>query len=179
MVALLGVPRWGFHLAVTALAGWLLWSASFPGSDFFSATAAGFGLCLAAVVWLVKLVLSVRRRSLSWWFAVAPIGALAVVALLAVDAPLQARWELSRPAFEAAVQDPAPDVGSRIGLYEIISVEPIPGGVLFYEAHGAFLDDAGFAYLPGGPTPELENGGFESPRYHHLGGPWYAFTASW
>ncbi|MBM7785503.1 hypothetical protein [Tenggerimyces flavus] len=66
-----------------------------------------------------------------------------------------------------------------MGSYEVIRVETVPGGVLFYEANGNLFDDAGFAYLPGGPTPELENGGFESPNYRHLGGPWYAFTASW
>lgn len=45
-----------------------------------------------------------------------------------------------------------------------------PGGAIFYEAHRAGFDDAGFAYL---------NGPLESPRFSHLGGPWYSWSATW
>jgi hypothetical protein len=48
-----------------------------------------------------------------------------------------------------------------------------------YEATGDFLDDAGFAYLPDGPDPELGNGSFEVPQFVHLSGDWYSFTSSW
>jgi len=55
----------------------------------------------------------------------------------------------------------------------------VPGGAVFYEEHGVFIDDAGFAYLPDGPTDGLSSVGFENPQFHHLGGPWYRWTASW
>src|SRR5919108_100061 len=48
-----------------------------------------------------------------------------------------------------------------------------------WTTHWEVIDDAGFAYLPDGPDPALEAGWFESPDFHHLGGPWYAWTASW
>lgn len=71
---------------------------------------------------------------------------------------------------------PAP---STFGSYRIIAAYHVPGGVVFQERNGNLFDDAGFAYLPGGPTPDLENGSFESPIFRHLGGAWYSWTASW
>ncbi|MGY0002335.1 hypothetical protein [Micromonospora sp. I033] len=50
---------------------------------------------------------------------------------------------------------------------------------MFYEANGYLIDDAGFAYLPDGPSPDLETPDFESPVFKHLGGAWYSWTASW
>jgi hypothetical protein len=128
-----------------------------------------------------------RDRRPSWWFAVAPAGAVLVVATLATAAPLQVRWELSQPQFDAAVQEMTRDKPdeiavtdtARIGLYEVTYVTSVEGGILFYEANGSLFDDAGFAYLPNGPSPQMESGDFEDPAFQHLGGPWYAFTASW
>jgi hypothetical protein len=72
-----------------------------------------------------------------------------------------------------------PDVPSRIGGYEIHGAESVADrGVLSYEATGAFIGDAGFARLPGGPTPAVV-AGMDTPRFRHLGGPWSAFTAGW
>lgn len=67
----------------------------------------------------------------------------------------------------------------RLGLYQVTSVWRVEAGVLFYEKTGALSDDAGFAYLPDGPSPDVENGLFESPRFRRLGEGWYAWTASW
>lgn len=52
-------------------------------------------------------------------------------------------------------------------------------GVVFYDSVGAFIDDAGFAYLPDGPSPDMANGSFENPQWFALGNHWYAWTASW
>jgi hypothetical protein len=99
------------------------------------------------------------------------------------------RWAASRDAFAAIVAGhPIPPAGSewtpltvpdRLGSYHIISASWVPGGAIFYEAHGNVFDDAGFAYLPGGPTAELDTVSFEGPRFRHLGGGWYRWTAGW
>ncbi|MGI8686105.1 MAG: hypothetical protein ACR2MO_13635 [Acidimicrobiales bacterium] len=67
----------------------------------------------------------------------------------------------------------------RLGSFEITHIDKVDNGLLFYEQTGNLFDDAGFAYLPAGPTPDLESGGFESPQFRSLGGGWYAWTASW
>ncbi|MET8832977.1 hypothetical protein ABZV78_03545 [Micromonospora sp. NPDC004540] len=113
-----------------------------------------------------------------------------VLALLVAGAPLQARWAMSRGAFEqvvATLPTTSPVSGewssvpvpSRIGAYRITAAYPVPGGVVFHDANGYLIDDAGFAYLPQGPTPDLKTPDFESPVFKHLGGAWYSWTASW
>ncbi|WP_157728160.1 hypothetical protein [Actinopolymorpha singaporensis] len=181
------VPRWRFHLVVTLLTGCLLWAVSVPGAVLPAGYFVLLGLCAAAVIWAARLVIALRNRTPSWSFAVAPIGALIVLVLVVMTVPLQMRWGLSKPAFDAVVEDAAlatseqVDIrkASWIGLYHISRVTRVPGGFVFYEANGSLFDHAGFAYLPDGPTPRLENGSFESPTFRHLGGPWYTFTASW
>jgi hypothetical protein len=54
----------------------------------------------------------------------------------------------------------------------------VPEGLIIFDRDGAFMDDAGFAYLPNGEFPP-GNGAFESPDFRALGGGWYAFTSSW
>ena len=81
--------------------------------------------------------------------------------------------------------EPSPDayppdlpVPKTLGSYRITLASRVIGGVIFHEIHGAFLNDAGFAYLPGGPTAQ-PYGDLQSPAFVHLSGPWYAWTASW
>jgi hypothetical protein len=188
-----------FHAALLVSVLALLWARSVPGSALAEGLAAAAALGLVVLVWFgrgVTYLIARRRRRArrgAAGFLVAPaVGALALV-LVALDTPLHARWALSRGAFEDVVEaGPAssPDaVGAdrwqgieapdRIGLYRITSVSRVGEAVIFWEAHGAFIDDAGFAYLPDGPDPALEAGWFESPTFHHLGGPWYTWTASW
>jgi hypothetical protein len=104
-----------------------------------------------------------------------------VLALLFLDAPLEARWALSRSAFEDVVEVPGErgsvDQPQRIGLYQIRRVSRVGDALIFYEQSGAFINEAGFAYLPDGREPV--NGAFESPVFEHLGGSWYTWTASW
>jgi hypothetical protein len=61
----------------------------------------------------------------------------------------------------------------------VLGAERVPQGVIFEEANGGLVDDSGFAWLPHGPDPSMENGSFERPEFRHLSGPWYAWTASW
>jgi hypothetical protein len=178
------------HLLLVLPALLLLWAESTPGVMFFAWVGAIGALLVPSVVWFVWLVRRVRRRRWSWWLPVAPAGGCLVLALVLAGAPLDARWAVSRGAFAAQVksfpaapvgaQDWVPmDVPGRLGLYHVTAAYRVPGGVVFYESNGALFDDAGFAYLPGGPSETLADGSFESPQFRHLDGPWYAWTASW
>jgi hypothetical protein len=137
---------------------------------------------------LLAYVLAARRNSAAGrarWLLLAPAAGVLALALITADVRLQVRWNVSRSAFEDVVDEAMRDEDyaslqhGRLGLYRVGEVYRQGEAVIFYERTGALGDDAGFAYLPDGPFPELENGGFERPRFRHLGGPWYAWTASW
>ncbi|MGK5741660.1 hypothetical protein [Micromonospora sp. URMC 103] len=182
---------WAAHLVGVFGAAILLWAFSVPG---FSVILAGVGLtvlAMSALIWTVGAQLSHSAgRTFPWWLPVAPVLAVVTVVLLVTRAPLHLRWELSRGPFQAVVDDLPPPEGTtggrsyvtvpeRIGTYRITSARHVPGGVIFFEANGAFFDDAGFAYLPDGPTGGMADGSFETPRFAALGDGWYRFTASW
>jgi type IV secretory pathway protease TraF len=99
--------------------------------------------------------------------------------------PLRARWTASRPAFEAAVDEAMADAdGSSsesrpIGLYHVTSTSRHGDAVIFTERTGAYEDNAGFAYLPDGPVPVLEDEAMDGTVFRHLDGRWYSWTASW
>ncbi|WP_344619696.1 hypothetical protein [Dactylosporangium salmoneum] len=182
---------WAFHLVVVAAAGGLLWSLSYPGSNFLLMALSGLAAFVVACVWLFWTAIYLARHAGKWrkWFLIGPVIGVLTLALLCTGAPSKMRWAASRNAFAAIVAGhPIPPPGSewqqftvprRLGSYSIIGADWVPGGAVFYEAHGSFFDDAGFAYLPGGPTTELDTGWFEGPRFRPLGGGWYSWTASW
>jgi hypothetical protein len=169
----------------------VLWSFSYPGVHFLGVIISFWLVAVVGAIWAVRTIcyLFARRAGTHTgnanWFFVAPAGALILTLLLGVHAPLKLRWELAKADFErtiADLSDKPPGLWwetSRIGTYEIINVEKVKGGVIFHESAGAGFDDAGFAYLPYGPTPDLENTGFENPQWRALGDGWYAWTASW
>jgi hypothetical protein len=180
--------QWFFHGVIAILGALLLWSHSVPGVIILLEAGVGLALLVMVVIWACWVVVAViRRRRWRREFALAPAIGILIVALLAADVPLQVRWALSRGSFARTVSslssgpgaDSYVDAPTRIGTYRITSVESVPGGFLFYEANGLLFDDAGFAYLPNGPSADLENTNFESPNFTHLGGPWYSWTASW
>ncbi|MEU4713265.1 hypothetical protein AB0F73_06325 [Micromonospora purpureochromogenes] len=181
---------WAAHAVGGCGALILLWAFSVPGFSVIVALTGLTVLALAAVLWTVGAQLSHRAgRTWPWWLLVAPLLAAVTLTLLLTRAPLHSRWELSRGAFETVVARlPEPtaatrfdrvEAPARIGSYRIRTAYLVPGGVIFYESNGAFFNDAGFAYLPGGPSPSLQNGSFESPMFWPLGGGWYGWTASW
>jgi hypothetical protein len=176
-------PRWWFHsfLAVAALA--LLWSQSVPGDDFFWLII-GLGMWVVmGIVWLILCLVGGGRPR--WWLFVAPAMAASVIALVLVDIPIKVRFELSRADFDTAVaalpRDTRTGSGAgSVGSYDITHWSKVRGGVILHDSNSSGVtNDAGFAYLPEGPTPDLENGNFESPQFTALGGGWYAWTASW
>lgn len=176
-------------LALAALA--LIWSQSVPGDDLLWLMIGLAGWLVMGIIWLVRLILCLEgggrpRR----WLAVAPVMAFAVLAMIVADVPIKARFELSRADFDAAVAqipsdtrssgDSSSEATGRIGSYEITSWWRARDGVILNEANGSGMaNDAGFAYLPDGPTPRLANSNFENPQFTSLGDGWYAWTASW
>lgn len=184
-------PRRLFHGTLVPPALGLLWSFSVPGvmADLSLASQAMLGIaCVVWIAWLAGYVLARRKRErtvTARWFLVAPAAGVMVFALMYFNAPLRARWHLSRASFASisrqALNEPSfsSNAPQRIGLYDVTIVHKRGAAVIFYEGNGSLSDDAGFAYLPDGPFPELENSNFERPEFRHLGGPWYAWTASW
>jgi hypothetical protein len=188
-------PHHWFHLALVPPTLLLLWSVSVPGISWTAYVVGQFVLTLAALVWIVRCAGHAvawhrgRREGRAAWIVVSPVCAVLTASLVVTDVPLRARWEASEDAFDEFVATlpeagpsqewrPLPPPG-RLGWYDIRDVRQIGEAVILWEASGAFSDDAGFAFLPEGPFPELESGSFENPTFEHLGGPWYAWTASW
>ena len=171
-----------FHGLCLLVAGVVLWSATVPGGTVLGLLVGIFGTALLALAWFVRLVLAVYRRTADRRFAVGPAGGVLLLVLLLVGAPLQARWAVSRGAFEDAVREERrlaqPGEVERIGAYRVISIEQVGGGTVFMLASTGFLD-AGFAHLPAGPAPVLAADRFEAPEFVPLGGGWYRWTSSW
>lgn len=173
-------PSETFHLALVGPTLVLLLTTSVPTGDFLTWLVAWLALGAGAVVWAARvgcyLVARVRRtaQGTPLWLLVAPVAGTAVLALVALDAPLRARWMASRPAFEAAVASGELDEG-RNGWFEIEAVSREGDAVTFREAHTGMFTTGGFLYLPDGPpSPDPLD---EWSEYRHLGGPWYAWTS--
>lgn len=187
-------PRWWFHAVVGAATLALLHAASVPSWNLVLAVAAGSVLLAAAAVWAIRgATYALERRegrppARARWFLVAPVGAVVVVGILAAEAPLQLRWELSRPAFERALAAVADDttggrrdagITGRLGLYHVTASVADGDAVYFVERYGGFLDDVGFAHLPDGPASATADPAFEGIEVRPIGGDWYTWTASW
>ncbi|MFC4997224.1 hypothetical protein ACFPIJ_05230 [Dactylosporangium cerinum] len=176
-----------FHLVVVAVAGAVLWSSSYPGWHVSLLVVSGFASVVVACGWLA-LILYVAGATGRWrrWFLVGPVVGGLTMVLFCTGTPLKLRWAANRDAFAAVIAGhPIPPPGSAqqdftvpryLGSYIIEGASWVPGGAIFLEDQGTFLDLAGFAYLPGGPTAELNTGWLVRPSFHHLGGGWYTWT---
>lgn len=184
-----------FHGLATVAALAYLWAFSVPGTMWEVWMGASAAAMVLVAIWLLMAVRYWwwHRRSnaagRARWFLLAPLGGVLLGLLLGYDVSLRIRFAHARPAFErvAFATEPSSDleeseafgVPGRFGSYEISYAFVQGEAVIFYERNGAFINDAGFAYLPDGPFPELGDGGWEAPQFRHLMGPWYAWTASW
>lgn len=189
--ALIDPPRSVFHAVLGLLGVGLMWVVSLPGVPLVPLMGLGWLVALGALIWAIKLAVHGRRchrgdtPAAGRWFLLAPAGGLLVVAVLVSGLAFDARWAVSRASFnEAAIAatDPARSTTApgRVGLYRVLG-EPlvIDDGVFFHHPlGGGVFDDAGFAYLPGGPTPEVE-ASFESLRVQQIEGSWYRWWSSW
>ncbi|MFZ0322815.1 MAG: hypothetical protein WAN48_01655 [Actinomycetes bacterium] len=184
----LGAPRRWFHGALFLVCLAVCWAASVPGGLVLPFLLAVVGLLILGVVWLVRLILWLMSKQRPLWpFLIAPAVVLLLVGLVWFDVPLRARFELSRPAMTAFVQDHSTEVGGsqRVGLYEVIGwksrgagmVLPVGDGMLGLELPG-LMDDNVFAYLPDGPA-SLSEPGSGTRVVLSLGHDWYTWTQSW
>jgi hypothetical protein len=171
----------GYVVAVGLLLG-AAWGASFPGSDEVLELLLGWFCCLSLGAWGLVAFFVVRsnprpgrRTSAAWLGAgLAICLCLALVfGLVRTDALLRLRFDLSRDAFSAAVQDGQPErlCDASIGLYTVEYVlDASDGTVLFYIPESQMLARVcGFAHtgdrrLADRWGPELD-----------LGGGWWSF----
>jgi hypothetical protein len=124
----------------------------------------------------------VRRRpttsQIAAWLAL-PVIVLAAAIAVALDAPMRARFELSRPAMDSAAQDVLsgrrdPQTIDRIGLWEVERSERARGTFRFLVKESGLFDPVGFAYSPRGRPPN-----FSEDSYWHVSGPWYVWEEGW
>jgi len=185
-------PGWRFY-AITAAGGFgLLWSVSYPLGHVLWFVYSTWWLVACAIVWLVRLANYVRARRTAthsgrWWpFGVAPIGGALVLGLMALGAPLSARWSTSEPAFDARADQLAAkaakiDAGSRqslirddrVALYTVSDAWVDADGAVHFLIRGSgFIDSVGVALLPEGPPAD------DGTRdYQRFDGDWYTFVA--
>ena len=166
-----------------------LWLLSYPGLHPVTILLTLFSLLLG-VGWIVMITRSLERDVNTATVSAGPVLAITLLVLFLLNAPLQIRFAAASSAFDrqVAVLEPAgsyekwkplKNAPDRIGTYGIGSGYQVGEGVIFYENVGAFLNDAGFAYLPDGLSETLENGSFEAPQFRHISGDWYSWIASW
>jgi hypothetical protein len=133
-----------------------------------------------ALAWLALVVRTLWRsrplrvRAATPWLPAPLLLALAIT-LVAVDAPFQAPFRLSRGAMDATarrvIRDPAAGEHiHRIGLFEVWQVERVPGGMRFFIKDSGFVDFGGLAYSPNGAPRGPDIAGYE-----HLDGPWWVW----
>jgi hypothetical protein len=176
-------PGVAFHLALAVPLVVLLIAGSVPAGDLGMSLLGVLALFVAGVTWLLRGIAYVdaRRRGRAHgdprWFVVGPAAAALTVVVAAVGLPLQARWALSRGAFEDALREAPGEADGRIGLYDVSAVRAHGDATVFEVAGtGAVFESGGFAHVPDpAARPELA----ERTDYHHLGGDWYWFTATW
>jgi hypothetical protein len=178
-------PGWLFHAVFVVAALALVAVRSDTNRESIPALLVIAVLVVVAITWLVRLsifVIRTRRGALSdgrTWFVVAPVVGCLVGALLLVDAPLRARWALSKDAFDAELERVVSDEesygGGRLGWYDVLFSRTEGDGVIFFTKAHADEDIAGFAYLPTGLGDANQFQGFWEPQLVHLGGHWYAF----
>jgi hypothetical protein len=158
-----------------------LYAVSAPGWYFELTLAVVVAWILLGAAWLVSVVGRViRRRRLEPADAVVPALAVVVGALVLLDAPLHARYRLSRSAMDAAAERVIAHPGQartihHIGFWPTDRVEKIPGGMRFTVAGAGFLDPGGFAYSARGEPASVGS----EDVYTHLDGPWYLWDESW
>lgn len=200
-ISLLSPPRWQQLRAAAALtaaavaATCLLWGLSYPGYPMDVAAVVLLGAVTSLVLaasWGGRARRAGRSR---WGSAAVPavvsllLAAAAATAGLAGEAPLRARWAASQEAFESQVAalgapgavggasgsfTPLAGCPSMIGSYPISRCVALDQGYLFLQTGNPITDDSGFAYLPGGTTPEAA--GLDPDSMTPLGGPWWTWS---
>ncbi|MCP4248820.1 MAG: hypothetical protein GY778_17385 [bacterium] len=113
-----------------------------------------------------------RRR---WAWAATPVALLLIVSALASPWPTWVRFAMSESAFERAITDRSDDSGGLVGFYSVSRINRYKNGAIFFKTGPAFMDEAGFAYLPKGELPEHA----ELYVGQELAPGWYVANLSW
>lgn len=185
----------GLVVLGVAAAAVLLWAGSFPGWPL----AAGVVLSALVVASLLLIAGAEPPPAARWLRPVGVVAALAmavgggIVVERSAEAPLLARFEQSRAAFDSAVAAVAPvpeevtdhwlpfpgQCPAQLGSYRIGECHAFAGGYMFLQDRNAWGDDAGFAYAPNGLLAiEGNQDAVPSNGFTHLDGPWYAWSCS-
>lgn len=178
-------PKCSLLATTVVVCGAALWAFSFPTPNgWILILFCEIPAALIAVSWTLKTMLFlVRRRVWSNWILAVPLVVLTTGTLLVLDAPLQARWQLTQSDFAAAGDEirsgtDRADFERRIGTYEVRHVRTHEDNIYFVIRDSGFLNDDGVAYLPDGEPATPDPVG-EGVRVWHLRGPWYSFSAGW
>ena len=182
--------RWAAHGMFVALAAFAAWTFCVPGGYLWLCPIAFVAWVLAGLMWAALLTAynfqrmrspssTARVRWTAW--IVAPALASMTLTAIALDLPLQLRFDLSRGALERAAREvmARPDSANtdsdtleaeRIGLFDVWCREQIPGGAsLMIDGAGGFLEPGGFAYLPDGARPPEQH----AQTYTSFADDWY------
>ncbi len=166
----------------------LLMAASVPGMDQFSAFWACVVGAFSGVCWLFRLIQHLSSRfyfkgkgvelePFDRRWSTVPLLALAVMLLLASDAPLQFRVLLSRPSMDRFASDAlsrkiASQSDRWIGLFPARQIDGKENGVGFGVAGtGWFRVYGELRYFPPDCVPSLD--------WKHLQGNWYQRKRGW
>jgi hypothetical protein len=174
------------YVAAFVLLAGAIWAASFPGSNislnFLVVSFSGTLLAACAVTVFVGVAhgtLPVRRRTWLAWLGVAAIIAMSnslAWGIVQTDLPLRARFELSRDAFNRAVNSNDQRAGS-VGSFGVEGIWTDDDGAVHFDVAEAGLLEkrCGFAHNSSRPIavswgPQLD-----------LGGGWssYCYDAGW
>jgi hypothetical protein len=161
-------------------------AASVPGFSICSALLADALWAFLALGWIAAILVSQRSRKnragrwMPWSWAIAPAILLLTVIVAASGVPLNARFALSRPAFEQLPNRAlSNEVTASAGMYEVCCFERTNFGYQFGVSEGLNVV-WGFAFSPDGapPGPDIDSGGDTNLQegdnaYRHLDGPWY------
>lgn len=168
------------------------WAASFPGWPL----AAGVVISLLVLGGVLMMTGAPPQPAARWLRPTGLVVALAmaigggVLIARSAEAPMLARFAVSRPAFDAVVGTigpPPTEVGDgwgpfpgacpdQIGSYGISECRTFDGGYLFIQQRGALGNDAGFAYAPLGLPSDDNEDGIDASGFTHLEGPWYGWS---
>ena len=183
-------PGWPLTACTAAFCALLVLGASAPGGDLLPVAIGVSGAGALTLLWFVRLIL--------WWHASAddkgvrgflrqssvPLMVLVTAAVVATNIPIQARWFMSRGAFEAFA--PTVPVGGGqtqsvakrwVGLYEVTSTRRVNRDIVLTVNSGNF-GEAGFAYMGAGLRMEEMPGGPGTVAVQSLGDGWYSWEWS-
>jgi hypothetical protein len=179
-----------FHVAVGLLALSLLWVHSEPGVDLLPWLTVVLLGCLLVLVWAVRLLTFLlaltRGRSagsaLAW--LAAPAVGVVVVVLVVAGIPLQARWAISRPAFDAVVEQRLGGGGAgaraprEAGAVRDRARRRRRGALLFFEGRTAHWAPLASPTSPTAPGPTCPSTARARLRFEPLGGPVHSWTGA-